>query len=86
MYVFLLYLHLLINVDIKDVCREMLESKRIVFDTKPLNYKLRGFSWIFKSINLCYNQCIVNNKKYEFLDADKRVYLHRELYFVNKRP
>lgn len=33
MYVFLLYLHLLINVDIKDVCREMLESKRIEIET-----------------------------------------------------
>lgn len=56
----------------------------IVFDTKPLNIKLRGFSWIFKYINLCYNQCIINIIKYEFLDDERRVYLHRELYFVNK--
>lgn len=57
-----------------------------VFDTKPLNYKLGGFSWIFKSINLCYNQCIINIKNHEFLDDERRVYLHRELDFVNKYP
>ena len=57
-----------------------------VFDTKPLNYKLGGFSWIFKSINLCYNQCIINIKNHEFLDDERRVYLHRELDFVNKCP
>ena len=57
-----------------------------VFDTKPLNYKLGGFSWIFKSINLCYNQCIINIKTNEFLDDERRVYLHQELDFVNKYP
>ena len=57
-----------------------------VFDTKPLNYKLGGFSWIFKSINLCYNQCIINIKNHEFLDDERRAYLHRELDFVNKYP
>lgn len=57
-----------------------------VFDTKPLKLKLRGFSWIFKSINLCYNQCIINIKNHEFLDDERRVYLHRELDFVNKCP
>ncbi len=57
-----------------------------VFDTKPLNLILRGFSWIFKSINLCYNQCIINIKNHEFLDDERRVYLHRELDFVNKCP
>ena len=57
-----------------------------VFDTKPLKLKLRGFSWIFKSINLCYNQCIINIKNHEFLDDERRVYLHRELDFVNKYP
>ena len=57
-----------------------------VFDTKPLNYKLGGFSWIFKSINLCYNQCIINIKNHEFLDDERRVYLHQELDFVNKYP
>lgn len=60
--------------------------KMIVFDTKPLNYKLRGFSWIFKSINLCYNQCVKNIKKYEFSDDDRRVYLRRELDFISKYP
>lgn len=60
--------------------------KTIVFDTKPLNLILRGFSWIFKSINLCYNQCIINIKNHEFLDDERRVYLHRELDFVNKCP
>ena len=57
-----------------------------VFDTKPLKLKLRGFSWIFKSINLCYNQCVENIKNHEFLDDERRVYLHRELDFVNKCP
>lgn len=60
--------------------------KMFVFDTKPLNLILRGFSWIFKSINLCYNQCIINIENHEFLDADRRVYLHRELYFISKYP
>lgn len=59
-------------------------SKAIVFDTKPLNLILRGFSWIFKSINLCYNQCIINIKNHEFLDDERRVYLHRELDFISK--
>jgi hypothetical protein len=54
------------------------------FDTKPLNLILRGFSWIFKSINLCYNQCIINIKNHEFLDDERRVYLHRELDFISK--
>jgi len=55
---FLLYLHLLINVDIKDVCREMLESKRIVIEThfetikRPL---LKGVSFdIFSDNNRLY--------------------------------
>ncbi len=60
--------------------------RSFVFDTKPLNLILRGFSWIFKSINLCYNQCIINIENHEFLDADRRVYLHRELYFISKYP
>ncbi len=55
-----------------------------VFDTKPLNLILRGFSWISKSKNLCYNQCIINTKKYEFSDDESRVYLHRELDFISK--
>lgn len=59
-------------------------QKIIVFDTKPLNLILRGFSWIFKSINLCYNQCIINIKNHEFLDDERRVYLHRELDFISK--
>ena len=53
-------------------------TKAIVFDTKPLNIKLRGFSWVFKYINLYYNQCIINIKNNEFLYADRRVYLHWE--------
>lgn len=53
--------------------------KTFVFDTKPLNIKLRGFSKIFKSINLCYNLCIINNEIYKFLDNERCVYLHREL-------
>lgn len=67
-------------------CVYILLSKMFVFDTKPLNLILRGFSWIFKSINLCYNQCIINIENHEFLDADRRVYLHRELYFISKHP
>ena len=55
-----------------------------VFDTKPLNLKLRGFSWIFKSINLCYNQCVENIKNHEFSDDERRAYLHREVDFINK--
>lgn len=38
MYVFFLYLHLLINVDIKDVCREMLESKRLILSKPQLSF------------------------------------------------
>ena len=57
-----------------------------VFDTKPLNYELRGFSYIFQFLNLCYNQCSINIKSYEFLDDKRRVYLHRELDFINKYP
>ncbi len=60
--------------------------KMFVFDTKPLNLILRGFFWISKSKNLCYNQCIINTKKYEFSDDERRVYLHRELDFINKYP
>ena len=61
-----------------------MKLKTIVFDTKPLNLILRGFSWISKSKNLCYNQCIINTKKYEFSDDESRVYLHRELDFISK--
>ena len=61
-------------------------QKMFVFDTKPLNLILRGFSWIFKSINLCYNQCIIILENYEFSDDERRAYLHRELDFVNKYP
>lgn len=57
-----------------------------VFDTKPLTIKVRGFSYIFQFLNLCYNQCIINIKNSEFLDDERRVYLHRELDFVNKYP
>ncbi len=60
--------------------------KFFVFDTKPLNLILRGFSWIFKSINLCYNQCIIILENHEFSDDERRAYLHRELDFVNKYP
>lgn len=58
--------------------------KFFVFDTKPLKLKLRGFSWIFKSINLCYNQCVENIKNHEFSDDERRAYLHREVDFINK--
>lgn len=60
--------------------------KMFVFDTKPLTIKVRGFSYIFQFLNLCYNQCIINIKKHEFLDAARRIYLHRELDFINKHP
>lgn len=63
-----------------------IESKMFVFDTKPLNYELRGFSYIFQFLNLCYNQCSINIKNHEFLDDERRVYLHRELDFISKYP
>ena len=41
---------------------------------------------MFKSINLCYNQCIIILENYEFSDDERRAYLHQELDFVNKYP
>lgn len=49
--------------------------KTFVFDTKPLNSNLRGFSCIFKCQNLCYNQCVINSKVHEFLDLNKSSHL-----------
>src|SRR5699024_1820742 len=61
-------------------------QKTIVFDTNPLNTNLRGFSWIFKFQNLCYNQCVIKLKVHEFLELNEASNLPREIYYMDKAP
>lgn len=63
-----------------------IKSKMFVFDTNSLNINLREFYCIFKYQILCYNQCVIKNKVFEFIDLNKYSHLPREIYYMDKAP